>query len=76
MEPALILEGSGEELLAQADKWKNRPRLKLIEIIDSDYRSRLPADVEWEGTVPLVPHRGRTRPITTDQVKEWREEDD
>lgn len=73
MEPVLILEGSGEELLAQADKWKNQPRLKLLEIADPDFRSRLPADVVWEGTVPLVPLRDRTDPITTEMVKDWLE---
>ena len=75
MEPGLVLEGSGEELLAQADRWKSRPRLRLVEISEPDYRSRLPADVVWEGTVPLVPVRGRTEPITDEMVKEWLEED-
>ena len=75
MEQVLILEGSGEELLAQADKWKRCSRLKLMEIAEPEYRSRLPVDVVWEGTVPLVPLRGRTEPITTEMVKDWLEED-
>ena len=74
MGPVLILEGSGEELLAQADRWKSRSRLRLIEIAEPDYSSRLPADVVWEGTVPIVPLRGRTEPITTEMVKDWLEE--
>lgn len=74
MMESVILEGTGEELLAQADKWKDCSRLKLIEVDESDYRTRLPADVEWEGTVPLVPRRGRTKPITTELVKELLEE--
>ena len=75
MEPVLILEGSGEELLAQADKWKSSSHLRLVEIAEPDYRARLPADVVWEGTVPLVPLRGRTEPITTEMVQNWLQED-
>lgn len=71
----LILEGSGEELLAQAEKWKGCSRLKLIEVAKPEYLSRLPEDVLWEGNVPLVPRRGRTEPITTEMVKGWLEED-
>ena len=66
-----ILEGSGRELLAQADKWQDGFRLKLIEIAEPDYRTKLPDDVVWEGAVPLIPRRGRTAPITTKMAKEW-----
>lgn len=76
MEPVVILEGTGEELLAQADKWKSRSHLRLVEIVEADYRFRLPADVVWEGILPLVPLRGRTEPITSEMVKNWLEEDD
>jgi hypothetical protein len=77
MKPALILEGSGEELLAQAAKWKDRPRLILMDAPDPAeiYKDRLPPDVVWEGNVPLIPTRGRTEPITGDMVKEWLEEE-
>lgn len=75
-EAIVILEGSGQELLAQADKWKDRSRLKLVEIVEPDYRAKLPQDVVWEGTVPLVPRRGRTAPIRTEMVKEWIGEED
>jgi len=69
LKPVLVLEGSGEELLAQADIWKGRSHLKLIEIADTDFRSRLPDDVMWDGNVPLVPRRGRTEPVTDEMVK-------
>jgi hypothetical protein len=38
---------------------------------NDDYRAKLPHDVMWEGTVPLIPRRGRTAPITIEMVKEW-----
>jgi hypothetical protein len=77
MKPALILGGSGEDLLAQAERWRHYPHLKLfaIETEDTDYIARLPADVVWSGGIPLFPTSGRTEPITTEMIKEWLEEE-
>ena len=41
-----------------------------------NYRDSLPADVVWEGTVPLIPGRGRTEPITDETVKAWINDDE
>lgn len=76
MEPAFILEGSGEALLAQAEKWRHLPRLRLMEVPIPDYAARLPADVVWENGVPLFPARGNTTPVTSEMVKAWLEEDE
>lgn len=78
MDPMLVIEGSGEELLAQAAKWRDRPHLKLIEVANPAemYKDRLPSDTVWEGTVPLIPRRGRTEAITDEMVKAWLDEDE
>ena len=73
-----VIEGTGKEILAHAKEWENLPYLRLEVVSKNGTHSarRLPDDVVWEGTVPLLPLRGRTEPITTEMVKQWLEDEE
>lgn len=77
LEKPLVIVGTGKEILAQVKEWENLPHLRLQTIAQNGTHPRqsLPNDVEWEGTVPLIPLRGRTEPITTEMVKQWQEDE-
>lgn len=76
MDTVIILEGTGEEILEHSNEWRHLPYVRLTVVSEVGENSeRLPDDVIWEGTVPLIPLRGRTEPITTEMVKNWLEDE-
>ncbi len=73
MEPAVILEGTGEELLARADEWKHRQNLSIVdnEPQDDVFTRLAKRGVTWEKGIPVFPPEGDYVSPTIEQVKAW-----
>ena len=76
MQPEVLFEGSGAELIEQVEKWKEIPHIQVTKIPTTRYRDRLPKDTVWKNGIPLFPRRENAEPITVEQIKHWQEDDE
>jgi hypothetical protein len=83
-EAKVLMRGTGAELLANADKWKDCRNLELIEVLphqadaqQEDIFTRLEKrGVVWKDGVPLFPVKEGYVAPTLEQVKAWMDDED